>query len=197
MNIFAVHRNPTLAARALHDAHVNKMTLESAQMLSTAHRVLDGEKMNVMVRDKNGNTKMQSTWVLPVDKFIDGIFTPQVYYKAAHVNHPDSIWCRQSTANYRWLYEHFSALASEHYFRTGNWHGSWTKLGKVLLNMPDNIAVMPLTPQPLCMDEEYKCDDVTISYRSFYNGKKLINRAGKVMTWTRRNKPEWVHGTGT
>jgi hypothetical protein len=35
MNIFAVDEDPTLAARALCDQHVIKMTLESAQMLCT------------------------------------------------------------------------------------------------------------------------------------------------------------------
>lgn len=35
MNIFAVHKNPTTAAQSLHDRHVVKMVLESAQMLCT------------------------------------------------------------------------------------------------------------------------------------------------------------------
>lgn len=37
MNIFYVHRDPTIAAKMLCDKHVVKMILESAQMLSTAH----------------------------------------------------------------------------------------------------------------------------------------------------------------
>lgn len=36
MNIFAVDYSPTEAARALCDRHINKMILESAQMLSSA-----------------------------------------------------------------------------------------------------------------------------------------------------------------
>lgn len=39
MNIFFVDRDPRLAARALHDKHVVKMILETAQLLSTAHHV--------------------------------------------------------------------------------------------------------------------------------------------------------------
>lgn len=35
MNIFAVHDDPTSAAQSLHDRHVVKMVLESAQMLCT------------------------------------------------------------------------------------------------------------------------------------------------------------------
>ena len=38
MNIFAVHKNPAVAAIMLCDKHVSKMTLETAQMLSTVAR---------------------------------------------------------------------------------------------------------------------------------------------------------------
>jgi hypothetical protein len=42
MNIFVIHENPIIAAREHCDKHVVKMILESAQMLSTSHRILDG-----------------------------------------------------------------------------------------------------------------------------------------------------------
>ena len=42
MNIFVVERDPIEAARSLLDKHIVKMPLESAQMLSTNHRILDG-----------------------------------------------------------------------------------------------------------------------------------------------------------
>ena len=34
----------------------------------------------------------------------------QVAYKATHQNHPSAVWCRQSKANYLWLFGHFKAL---------------------------------------------------------------------------------------
>lgn len=40
MNVFFVDADPSVAARALCDAHVIKMTLESAQLLCTARHVL-------------------------------------------------------------------------------------------------------------------------------------------------------------
>ena len=54
MNIFVLDKNPTIAAQMLCDKHVPKMIVESAQMLSTAHRLLDGtpEKR----RSKSGKT---------------------------------------------------------------------------------------------------------------------------------------------
>ena len=42
MNIFVLDRNPTIAAQQMCDKHVVKMIVESAQMLSTCHRMSDG-----------------------------------------------------------------------------------------------------------------------------------------------------------
>ncbi len=41
MNLFYVHEDPKTAAKSLCDKHVVKMILETAQMLSTAHRLSD------------------------------------------------------------------------------------------------------------------------------------------------------------
>jgi hypothetical protein len=45
MNIFYLDKDPIKAAEYSCDKHVVKMILESAQMLCTAHRVLDGENI--------------------------------------------------------------------------------------------------------------------------------------------------------
>ena len=42
MNIFYVDKDPKTAAKMMCDKHIIKMILESAQMLCTAKRVLDG-----------------------------------------------------------------------------------------------------------------------------------------------------------
>ena len=54
MNIFALDKDPTQAARMMCDKHVVKMILESAQLLSTAHRVLD-------CRDLQMNSLLEET----------------------------------------------------------------------------------------------------------------------------------------
>ena len=43
MNIFYLHEDPIQNAKWHVDKHVVKMVTEYAQLLSTAHRVLDGE----------------------------------------------------------------------------------------------------------------------------------------------------------
>ena len=55
MNIFYLHRDPRVAARYHNDKHVVKMILESAQMLSTAHRELDGDVDDVIYRSTHKN----------------------------------------------------------------------------------------------------------------------------------------------
>ena len=44
MNIFILDEDPVVAAQLQCDKHVVKMIVECAQMLSTAHRMLDGEE---------------------------------------------------------------------------------------------------------------------------------------------------------
>ena len=43
MNLFILDNDPIKAAQLQCDKHVVKMILESAQMLSTVHRMLDGK----------------------------------------------------------------------------------------------------------------------------------------------------------
>lgn len=49
MNIFYLHEVPETAARYLCDKHINKMLIESVQMLSTCHHVI-GSGSNAMYR---------------------------------------------------------------------------------------------------------------------------------------------------
>ena len=43
MNIFMLSRCPIAAAQAQADKHICKMVVETAQLLSTAHHILDGD----------------------------------------------------------------------------------------------------------------------------------------------------------
>jgi hypothetical protein len=54
MNIFVLDKNPFIAAKFHINKHVPKMIVESAQMLSTAHHILDGEKLGIYkISNKN------------------------------------------------------------------------------------------------------------------------------------------------
>jgi intergrase/recombinase len=155
MNIFILSDDPVVAAKEHVDKHVVKMILESAQLLSTAHRVLDN----------NPN--------------------PQLYQKT-HINHPCSIWVRQSSENYRWLYNLFVELCKEYTFRYHKTHLCETKLGKILAELPKNISYGKMTPFAQAMPEKYRHKDAIRAYQQYYMGEKR-----NFAKWTKRPRPQW------
>ena len=94
MNIFYLDKDPVIAAQMHCDKHVVKMILESAQLMSTAHRFLDGDRY----ADKNG------------------------LYKLTHKNHPTAIWVRKSKENYMWTWNLLDALLQEYTKRYNKHH---------------------------------------------------------------------------
>ena len=144
MNIFYFYDCPIESAQAQPDKMLVKMPLETAQMLCTAHRELDGDGY----ADANG------------------------LYKRAYWNHPCTIWARVSWDNYRWLYKHFIALGDEYKHRYGREHASITKLKDALYWHPDNIEDKGLTPLAQAMPDEYKNSDPIKAYRKYVVNEK-------------------------
>ena len=142
MNIFFLDKSPDDAAEMHCDKHIVKMILEYSQLLSTAHRVLDGDDVH-----------------------------PDLY-KIAHKNHPSTIWTRSSIQHYSWLYRLFRMVSAEYSLRYSNSefkvHKSWDKLGKILEWAPKNIKDTGWTDPPQCMPDYCKDDDVVKAYRNYY-----------------------------
>jgi hypothetical protein len=181
MNIFILSENPTDAAKLQCDKHVPKMVLESAQMLSTAHRMLDG---NVMKAPSKSGKRMVNRYVHP-DPYMD-----EMLYNAVHFHHPCTVWTMKTTANYRWHFEHFIALCNEYTYRYGKTHLSDEKLRRVLAKYPANLPKKKQTSFPLAMASNPECialGDPVLAYRAFYQTKQ--NRFK--MVWTKREIPEW------
>ena len=161
MNIFVLHEDPVKAAQDQCDKHVVKMVLESAQMLSTAHRILDGD--NVI---------------------------HESLYKIAHKGHPCTKWVMESVANYQWLYDHFIGLCDEYTYRYGKTHLCDTKFRDILLFSPNNIPIEERTPFALAMSafpQFMDYNDPVTSYRRYY-GTKADNFN---LLWTKREIPDW------
>jgi len=59
MNIFALSDCPKRSAEMMCDKHVVKMIIETAQLLSTAHRMLDGEQYT----DRTANGRRIKRWL--------------------------------------------------------------------------------------------------------------------------------------
>lgn len=144
MNIFVLDHNPYIAAQYHNNKHCVKMILETAQLLSTAHHVLDGEQSSI----KN------------------------VIYKKTHVNHPCAKWVRECSYNYEWTFQLFLGLLKEYTHRYGKIHAT-QRMIKSLCYKPDNITYSDsMTPFAQCMPDAYKCDNAVEAYRTYYINDK-------------------------
>jgi hypothetical protein len=159
------------------DKHVVKMILETAQLLSTAHRVLDGIES---IDTSSGRKK--KVYKLNDDRDL-------ILYSATHINHPSAVWARQAVENYNWLVDHLFALGTEYTYRYGKQHLTITKLGVPIASPPLNLKEWDMTPMPSCMDVQYKIgDDPIANYRNYYKyGKASMH------SWKKREAPDWIN----
>ena len=179
MNVFILNEDPEQAAQEHCDKHVVKMIIESAQMLSTAHRMLDGKESR---RPSSTGKTMSRYWELP-----DG--RENKLYKAVHMHHPCTKWTMETIENYRWHWKLFNALCDEYTYRYGKIHKTDELLRKELFWGPANIPYGLLTKFPLAMKSNPECmfDDPVKSYRAFYKTKQKRFS----MVWSKRTTPEW------
>lgn len=178
MNIFYLDKDPKLAAHYHCDKHVVKMTLESAQLLCTAHRVLDGELGQYL----SSNNRKIKQWTLPD-------WRESVMYKAAHYNHPCAVWVRESSANYMWLENLFVELCKEYTKRFGKIHMCEAKLVDAICYLPDNIKIGEFTEPVQAMDLYPQCKvpgDSVQAYRNYYKEIK-----SEISEWKYCDKPPW------
>lgn len=192
INIFQLSECPTLSAQHQCDEHIRKMYIESAQMLSTAHRLLDGEMMMIPALDKNGNNVYLKSGKLRMKKYwkLDSRLET-VLYKAVHMGHPSTLWTMESKDNYLWHYKHFLALLEEFTYRFGKVSKTDVQLRYPLSFIPKNIPDIGPTPIKLAMGDNPECmfpNDPVKSYRAFYHTKQ----SRFAMNWNKNRKmPEW------
>lgn len=157
MNRFIIDHHPVAIAKQLCDEHIVKMVLEEAQMLNTAVRIHAPE-----FAEEAG------------------------LYKIAYTNHPCTIWAREASGNYEWLYQHFLALSFEYTYRYGKQHASYVKLHKALAKCPDNITQSKMTKLAQAMPDEYKHPDPIVAYRTYVVNEKHYAK------WEKgREQPKW------
>ena len=159
-----LHRSPSVSAIMQVDVHVSKMILESAQLLSTAHHILDGDDAR------------------------SGI------YKPTHINHPSAIWVREARDNYRWLYQHMKHLSKEHKRRTGNTHLTWIKMRDVLVNSPANIPAGSTPIRLATGDIDLGCPVKSYRkyYNNKLREWQSMTPHSTYIKWTGRSKPKWI-----
>ena len=171
MNIFILSLIQREIAEFMMDKHVSKILLEAVQMLCSAKRILDPE-------DEKTNQKI---------------------YRLAHKNHPVTIWCRKSKANFIWTLDLIEELHKEWRYRYNHpetkQHKSYLMSLILKENIPedDKFEEYGLTPFALAMPDKYKSEDPVEAYRNYY----MSEEKQRIATWKkRRNRPDWYLFTG-
>ena len=162
MNIFFLSKSPKQAAERHCDKHVIKMIIESAQLLYSAHWILNPEGIR------------------------------ENAYKRTHVNHPSAIWIRDSLSNYLWLCSLAWYLCKEYQFRYGlhKVHKTEDHIIWLLQHPPVSIPYVGLTVPPQAMPEQYKRENPVEGYQLYYIESKLKQKA--IVKYTRREWPEFL-----
>ena len=186
MNIFVLDKDPVRAAEYMCDKHVVRMTMESAQLLCTAHWVGWQHMLNPPPALRG---KVLKGWLqenIPLPKLV-----PQ--YSMTHVNHPSAKWARECWGNYNWLVRHALALCGEYTRRYGRtikceeiirWANRYPP--PVFENTnPD--SPMAMTPFAQAMPDEYRVPgDAVQAYRNYYHGSKV-----RFAKWKYTQAPPW------
>jgi len=179
MNIFYLDHNTKECAQMHVDKHCVKMILEYAQLLSTAHRVLDG----VLLTGISDSGRKTTSWILPSNSY------ESILYKATHINHPSAIWVRHSFHNYMWLRSLLYQLCKEYTYRYGKVHKVESSgLYEALSYAPMNIKIGVFTePTPAMPPEYIVAGDSVQSYKNYYNGSKK-----HLHNWKLRPIPDFI-----
>jgi hypothetical protein len=178
MNIFYLHPEPKPCAQMHNDKHVVKMIIEYAQLMSTAHRLLDGTPYV----DKTANGRSIQRWRLEEPN-------EQIMMKASHINHPSAVWTRASKQNYLWLNRMWHHLCKEYTYRYGKTHAVEKRMAEVLYVWPNNIPDLPFNEPTPAMPDIYKVKgDSLKSYHNYYiSGKQHLAK------WKNRDVPLWFN----
>ena len=158
--------------------HVVSQIKEHCQLLSTAHRVLDGEE-HTYLSDAGRRLKAFRLRSKKDD---------EVMYSATHLNHPSAIWARSNRSCYEYLYKLTIALCDEYSYRYGKIHKCYSSgLLDRLAYAPENIREGEFTEPTPAMPEEYIVrGDSVESYRRYYMGAKR-----NIAAWKDRPIPYW------
>ena len=170
MNIFYTSHCPVECAYDLPKVLNNKMIVEVAQILSTAHRELDGD-----------------------------VFADEVgLYRATHRNHPCAVFVRRSKVCYEWAHLHLEAMLERFEEYSGKSHKSGG-VSKKLSNAPKNISNTDCFEPALAVPEYFKkiaqAKNVPTAYRAYLNTKfaEWNLRDKPIKTEWPEGKPNWVN----
>lgn len=166
MNVFFTNQCPVKSARDHNKKHRNKMIVEYAQLLSSAHHLLDG------------------------DNAIDGI------YKKTHQNHPSAVWCRKSITHYDWVLDCAFELCAMYTRDTGKVHKTQVILELLRqppINIPALPFVEPPVAAPDEFKAVAIFKGAAVAYQQYLVSKfKEWQQRDKPIAVEFDYKPDWV-----
>ena len=185
MNIFALSRSPTQSAKEMIDKHIVKMPTETCQMLHTNILYMQ------YVKEHGKEPQLK-------DLKAFHLATESELMKPAMLNHPSTIWARQSLANFDWLLYHGVSLCGEYTHRYEKEHGTQKRIvdcglyRKLIDN--HNYPLDKLTPVTIAMDDSYRIENtfddewefVIESYRHYY-----LEGKWEFAEWKKDRRPDW------
>ncbi|MBN8648855.1 MAG: hypothetical protein J0L55_12945 [Caulobacterales bacterium] len=154
------------------------MVGEYCQILSTTHRIIDGQE-RVKTDNKGRETLI---WELPDE-------LDEILMQVSEPNQPINEWVRQSIGNYQWAFSLLNEICNEFEIRNGKTH-ILVREGLVgaLANPPKNIPMGDFSEPPQAISDKYKIEGDTITaYRNFYKSK-----GEKLLKWRKTKAPDWL-----
>lgn len=169
MNIFVTSIWPAESAIVLPDKLVNKMTVESCQMLAM----------------------VASEWYHNYGPLHKKDGDPYNTIKGAHRNHPCVKWVAESVDNAYWLIKHGMNLCDEFQLRYGKPHGCYNTLLEAYYLFPKG-KITNVTPFVRAMPDEFKNNDridTPEAYKMYLKSK--IWPASNYLRMPER-RPDWI-----
>ena len=172
MNIFALSRSPQESARQMLDKHIVKMPTQYVHTYGKEPQLKDLKAFHQEI----GSELM----------------------KPAMLNHPSTIWARQSLDNFDWLLYHGVSLCGEYTHRYEKEHGTQKRIVDCGLYREfienHNYPLDELTPVSIAMDDMYRIENtfddewdfVIESYRHYY-----LEGKWRFAEWRKDRRPEW------
>ena len=191
MNIFTLSKDPKESANQLLDKHIVKMPTETCQMLHT--NIIYMQYVHVYGKEPQ---------LRELKAFHKEIGSELM--KPAMLNHPSTIWARQSIANFHWLYQHGIALCEEYTYRYDKVHGSQDRIITGMRQREGinySFPVIGLTPVTIAMFDKYRLNEkdyynhnpdatdwdfVIASYRHYY-----LEGKWRIAEWRKDRRPDW------
>lgn len=152
MNIFTTSPNINTCSEHLDDKRLNKMILETAQILSTVVR-LGFEKEGTNIPEQ-------------ADK---------LWYKKTHVNHPAVKWAMKTPANFMYLVDLLATYSGDYHYRFGKLHATSKRLAPAILPLEDilyaEIYREEMTELPVIVEKEFQELPIFLAYQAQLNKK--------------------------